>query len=180
MFSNYERLDIVFNTRVPKYWRLGYGVFRTGDKLDNNNILRRLRYITNYKEEQIQELFAGVGVTVNQETISRWLKKEEDEGYLICPDDSLIHFLDGLILKKRGPRDGPPVPSEELSNNLIFKKLKIAFSLKSEDILKLLHGQGLGLSKHELSAFFRKPSHKHYKDCLDQVLRGFLQGLAKS
>ena len=148
--------------------------------MDNNNILRRIRYIINSNEKQIQEVFAGIGVTYGLDTIENWLKRDEDEDFLQCPDEALIQFLDGLILKKRGPRNGPPPRTEELSNNLVFKKLKIAFSLHSEDILELLHEQGLRLSKHELSAFFRSPSHKHYRECLDQFLRGFLQGLANA
>lgn len=148
--------------------------------MDNNDILRRLRYVINYNEEQIQELYAGVGEIISQETIHQWLKKDDEKDYLLLPNDDLIFFLDGLILIKRGPRDGPPVRLEKLTNNLILKKLKIAFSLQSDDILKLLDAEGLRLSKHELSAFFRKPSHKHYRECMDQVLRNFLQGLARS
>jgi uncharacterized protein YehS (DUF1456 family) len=33
------------------------------------------------------------------------------------------------------------------------------------------------IGKHELSAFFRKPDHKNYRECKDQVLRNFLKGL---
>ena len=33
------------------------------------------------------------------------------------------------------------------------------------------------ISKHELSAFFRKPDHRQYRKCQDQVLRKFLRGL---
>jgi len=33
------------------------------------------------------------------------------------------------------------------------------------------------ISKHELSAFFRKPGHKHYRECKDQVFRNFLNGV---
>jgi uncharacterized protein YehS (DUF1456 family) len=33
------------------------------------------------------------------------------------------------------------------------------------------------LSKHELSAFFRRPGHKHYRKCKDQGLRSFLKGI---
>jgi len=33
------------------------------------------------------------------------------------------------------------------------------------------------LSKHELSAFFRRPDHPHYRECKDQILRGFLKGV---
>jgi len=35
----------------------------------------------------------------------------------------------------------------------------------------------LKISKHELSAFFRRPDHKHYRTCKDQILRNFLKGL---
>ena len=47
----------------------------------------------------------------------------------------------------------------------------------AEDILELLAKVDLRISKHELSAFFRKPGHKHYRECKDQVLRNFLNGL---
>ena len=56
-------------------------------------------------------------------------------------------------------------------------KLKIALNLKAEDVLKILALVDFSLSKHELSAFFRKSSHKHYRKCQNQVLRNFLNGL---
>ena len=148
--------------------------------MDNNDILRRLRYILNYNDEQVQAVLASVGETVTKETIRMWLKREEDADFLFCPNQAVILFLDGIILKKRGPREGAPPRVEKLSNNLVLKKLKIAFSLQSDDVLQLLKNEDFRLSKHELSAFFRSPSHKHYRVCLDQVLRNFLQGLANS
>jgi uncharacterized protein YehS (DUF1456 family) len=42
------------------------------------------------------------------------------------------------------------------------------------DTLKLA---GLELSKGELSAFFRQKGHKNYRECGDQIIRNFLQGL---
>jgi uncharacterized protein YehS (DUF1456 family) len=56
-------------------------------------------------------------------------------------------------------------------------KLKIALNLKAEDVLGILELAEFRISKHELSAFFRKPGHKHYRECKDQILRNFLQGL---
>ena len=56
-------------------------------------------------------------------------------------------------------------------------KLKIAFNLKAEDTLALLALNDVVISKHELSAFFRKPGHRHRRACKDQVLRNFLKGL---
>ena len=60
---------------------------------------------------------------------------------------------------------------------MVFFKLKIALDLKAEDVLSVLELADVHISKHELSAFFRKPTHKNYRECQDQVLRNFLAGL---
>ena len=60
---------------------------------------------------------------------------------------------------------------------MVFQKLRIALNLKAEDILAAFELAGFNLSNHELSAFFRKPSHKNYRECKDQVLRNFLLGI---
>ena len=69
------------------------------------------------------------------------------------------------------------MPEDHLTNNMIFMKLKIALNLKAEDILDILDLADFRLSKHELSAFFRKPGHKHFRACKDQVLRNFMNGM---
>jgi uncharacterized protein YehS (DUF1456 family) len=60
-----------------------------------------------------------------------------------------------------------------------LRKLKIALNLQADDILDILKLNDLILSKHELSALFRRPDHKNYRECLDQVLRNFLDGMEK-
>ena len=107
-----------------------------------------------------------------------WLKKEDDPLAMEITDKELAIFLNGLIIEKRGKREGPtPIPEDPLSNNLILQKLKIALSLKSDDILDLYTLVDVKMSKHELSAFFRKPNHKSYRVCMDQYLRNFLNAL---
>ena len=69
------------------------------------------------------------------------------------------------------------MPEKELSNNAIFMKLNIALNLQAEDILEIMDLSDFRMSKHELSAFFRKSGHKHYRECKDQILRIFLKGL---
>jgi uncharacterized protein YehS (DUF1456 family) len=64
-----------------------------------------------------------------------------------------------------------------LINNIVFTKVKIALNLKAEEILELLASADMVISKHDLSALFRKPGHKHYRECKDQILRNFLRGL---
>ena len=64
-----------------------------------------------------------------------------------------------------------------MTNNIIFMKLKIALNLKAEDVLEIMDLADLSISKHELSAFFRRPGHKHYRECKNQILRNFLRGM---
>jgi len=64
-----------------------------------------------------------------------------------------------------------------MTNNDVLKKLRIALKLKDTDILETLKLSGFEISKTELNAFFRKPDHRNYKECGDQVLRRFLDGL---
>jgi uncharacterized protein YehS (DUF1456 family) len=60
---------------------------------------------------------------------------------------------------------------------VVLRKLKIAFDLQADEMLSILSLADLSISKHELSALFRRPGHKHYRECKDQFLRNFLQGL---
>ncbi len=69
------------------------------------------------------------------------------------------------------------MPEMKLTNNIIFRKLKIALDLRDDDILAIMKLADLRMSRHELSAFFRKVGHKHYRECKDQILRNFMKGL---
>ena len=146
--------------------------------MTNNDILRRIRYIFDYSDTKMVAIFAMADHPVSREMIADWLKKEEEPGYVQCSDAQLATFLNGLIIERRGKKEGAqPEVEQRLNNNIIFRKLKIALSLQADDVLELLSLAGFELSKHELSAFFRRPGHKHYRVCKDQVLRNFLQGV---
>jgi len=144
----------------------------------NNDILRRIRYTFDFDDTKMMAIFAQADFDATRAQISDWLKKEDDPSFVKCNDRQLAIFLNGLINDRRGKKEGAqPVPEKHLSNNIIFMKLKIALNLKAEDVLELLALAEFRLSKHELSAFFRKPDHKHYRECQDQVLRNFLKGM---
>jgi uncharacterized protein YehS (DUF1456 family) len=146
--------------------------------MNNNDILRRLRYAFHLNDINMLELFAEGGALIEKEQLKIWLKKEEDEGFEAIYDKDLAAFLNGFIILKRGKREGElPNPEKSLNNNTIFRKLKIALSLKDEDILEILKLADFKFSKHELSALFRKPEQEQYRVCKDQVLRNFLTGL---
>ncbi|GBE02903.1 MAG TPA: DUF1456 family protein [Nitrospirae bacterium] len=146
--------------------------------MTNNDILRRIRYIFDFNDSKMIAVFGLADYQVTRGQISDWLKKEDDPAYQKCSDTLLAIFLNGLINYKRGKKEGSqPEPEQRLTNNIIFRKLRIALNLKAEDILEIMDMAGLRISKHELSAFFRRPGHKHYRECKDQILRTFLKGL---
>jgi len=146
--------------------------------MTNNDILRRIRYTFDFNDSKMIAVFGLADHQVTRAQISDWLRKDDDPAYKKCNDTQLAIFLNGLINDKRGKREGlQPEPEKRLTNNIILMKLKIALALKSEDILEIMGLANLHISKHELSAFFRKPVHKHYRDCKDQILRNFLKGV---
>lgn len=146
--------------------------------MNKNDILRRVRYLFDFSDADMISIFGQAGHQVSRAQVSDWLKKEEDPARNKCTDKDLAIFLNGLINHKRGKREGSQFePEQTLSNNAILKKLKIAMDFKAEDMIRVLSLAGLQISKHELSAFFRKPGHKHYRECKNQILRSFLNGL---
>ncbi len=146
--------------------------------MTNNDILRRIRYIFDFNDSKMIAIFSLADHQVTREQVSDWLKKDDDPAYQKCSDTHLAIFLNGLINDKRGKREGvQPEPEKHLNNNIIFMKLKIALNLKAEDVLEIMDLADLNISKHELSAFFRRPGHKHFRDCKNQILRNFLKGM---
>ncbi|MFT5432970.1 MAG: hypothetical protein ACI9OJ_003674 [Myxococcota bacterium] len=143
-----------------------------------NDIVRRLRFILDLDDSEMIAVFAKADMAVTRAQISDWLKRDDDPAYEVCSEQALGIFLSGLITHRRGAKDGPkPPPDKHITNNMVLARLKIAFELRAEDVLHLLESVGFVMSRHELSALLRKPGHKHYRQCLDQVLRNFLSGL---
>lgn len=64
-----------------------------------------------------------------------------------------------------------------MTNNDILKKLRVALKLRDEDIISILNLVNFTITKSEVNAFFRAEDHPNYKECGDQILRNFLNGL---
>jgi uncharacterized protein YehS (DUF1456 family) len=144
----------------------------------NSDVLRKLRYILDYNDDKMIQMFKNGGLDVTREKVSNFLKREEDPEYKNPQNIEFSSFLNGLIIEMRGKRDDEiPVPEKNLTNNIVFRKLTIAFSLKSDEILEILALADLRVGKPELTAFFRKVGHKNYRECKAQTLRNFLHGL---
>lgn len=157
--------------------------------MENNDILIRLRYALEIKNKEMAEIFKLGGVEVSvPEVIQILTKSDEDEQepnfQINCTSSMLDSFLNGLIIFKRGkqePKPGQPEPqpqkNREHVNNLLLKKVKIAMTLTTEDMLDIFDLAGIRVTKGELGALLRKEGHKNYMECGDKFARNFLKGL---
>jgi uncharacterized protein YehS (DUF1456 family) len=146
-----------------------------------NDVLRSIRYMLDLSDGKVVEItqLADAGFAIDKAEVQAFLKKDTDEGYAECSDAVLAHFLDGLVIHRRGRNpDSPLRPVEKrVTNNLVLKKLRVAFELKDVDMHQVFQSAGFPISKPELSALFRQPGHKNFRKCGDQLLRNFLKGL---
>ncbi|MFY4776577.1 DUF1456 family protein [Metabacillus sp. RGM 3146] len=168
--------------------------------MDNNDILIRLRYALDIKNTDMVEIFKLGGIETTKEEVLKMLIKSKDhyddeagndeeleEENIKIDNYTLESFLNGLIVFERGKQEVKPGEPERPAmtiknngsvNNVLLKKLKIALSLTSEDMIDVLNDAGVVISKGELGALLRKEGHKNYKACGDRFARNFLKGLA--
>lgn len=147
----------------------------------NNDVMRALRFVLDVNDAKIADITRLTGHPMSEGDAVAYLKKEDEEGYRRCDDETMAHFLDGLVMYKRGKDESRPTPPIELpmTNNIVLKKLRVAFELKEEDMHAILKSVDFPVSKPELNALFRKVGHSNYRACGDQLLRNFLKGLAQ-
>lgn len=150
--------------------------------MNNNDLLRSLQQVLKLSDASIVDIFKLSEHKIDQATVSNMLKNEDETGYIHCDGNCVTHFLDGLISYRRGKNEKTPQTTKEISpafsNNVILKKLRIAFDLKEDDLLELMSLGDYEVNKNELSATFRKPGHKHYRTCSDDFLMALLIGLS--
>lgn len=158
--------------------------------MTNNDILIRLRYALDIKNTDMVKIFKLGGMDFTKDEVLNMLIKVNDEQeapeeYNKCNNKMLEAFLNGLITFKRGSQPSKPgqaegaqpISGKESPNNMLLKKVKIALALTSEDMLNILYDGGVNVSKGELGAILRNPSHRNYKECGDRFVRNFLRGL---
>ena len=145
----------------------------------NNDVLRSLRYTLDISDAQMVDIIKLSGKQIAPSDLAAMLKKEDEEGFTPCDDELMAHFLDGLVFFKRGKDDSRPAQPLELpvTNNMVLKKLRVAFELKEDDMHTIMNSVDCPVSKPEMSALFRKFGHSNYRTCGDQFLRNFLKGL---
>lgn len=148
-----------------------------------NDVFRRLRYALGLNNSATISLCKLMEYELDESYLTNMMKREEEDGFMPCRDKILCIFLDALIIKNRGKQDGSLphylTSGQRLTNNEIMRKIKIAMNYQQNDMLAILESIDFRVSKGELTALFRKPDHRSYRECGDQLLRNFLKGMVK-
>jgi len=151
-----------------------------------NSVLRRVRFALSLDDSATISIFKLMDYAMEEAYLHGMMKQEEDEGFIPCRDKVLALFLDGLIIKRRGKQENPNAKppkvltgNDRISNNDILRKLRIAMNYREDDMMAILRLAQFNVGKSELTALFRKPDHRSYRACKDQLLRNFLQGMVK-
>ncbi len=147
--------------------------------INTNEILYRIKKALNLTNEEMLEAYRLEDYTMETSRLESLLKRRLDKGFEHCSYEELGVFLDGLVSLKRGPSPKKANEEEaiELTNNLILKKLRIALELKEAEMEIIFGLADVELSKQQMASLFRKAGHKNFKECSDELLMAFLEGL---
>jgi len=147
--------------------------------LNTNNILYKIQKALNLNSNEILKAYELEAYKMESTHLDSLLKRRQDKDFKLCSYEELGVFLDGLVTLKRGPSPKKSDTNEavELTNNLILKKLRIALELKEAETEIIFSLGEAELSKQQLASLFRKEGHKNFKECSDELLMAFLDGL---
>lgn len=153
--------------------------------MNNTERLMRLSDALGFEALDIVEVFELGHIEMSEEAVHKLLLGQNETPFEY---ETLEAFLNGLIVFNRGEQPLKPgqqkrqpmmVEDPRSINNVMLKKLKIAFSLSSEEMLELFKVVEISISKDKLSSLFRKEGHKSYKYCRDVYVIGFLKALGQ-
>jgi len=150
----------------------------------NDDVIQSIRFMLDINDSEIAHILKLRGYNPEQGEVANIFKSQnmpEGQKGEDCSHVLMGHFLDGLIYYKRGKdKKHPPRPIKTpVTNNMVLKKLRVAFKLREKDMHDTLEQGGFSISKPEMSALFRREGHKNYRECGDQILRYFLKGLTE-
>lgn len=146
-----------------------------------NLVLKRVSAISNLTNRQIANVLKKSNKKLTSATVDLWLLEEEDTNHVPLSSVDLSFFLNGLIIHFRGAREDGFVPEadKDLDNNMIFKKLKIAYDIQTDEIAPMFRAINRRITKNEVASFLRGANHAQYREMKDQYLRNFMSAIKK-
>ena len=106
--------------------------------MNNNDIFRRLRYIFQYSDDQMMEVFALMEQTRTRQQVCAWLKQDDSVGFLQISDRNLATFLNGRSVIAASSLDSQPVPQRRLTTSRVTLHPRTAtIAMQSEPAVTL-------------------------------------------
>ncbi len=93
-------------------------------QMTNNDILKKLRVALQLRNDQIVEILQLVDFRASRAEIDNLFRAEDHEKYVLCGDQILRNFLNGLIIYKRGTKENP-VPVENSKDSFVTRNDKV-------------------------------------------------------
>jgi len=149
--------------------------------MNTNETIGKIIEALKLDRASIIEIYQLARYPIELDHIDRWSLPSDNSEFISCSYEELGNFLDGLVILKRGPNPNSSKGDEAISltNNLILKKLRIALNLREPEIEIIFSLGEATLTKQQLSSLFRKESNKNFKECPDELLVAFLDGMSE-
>ncbi len=85
--------------------------------MNNNDIFKKLRVALQLRDDQIIEICELVDFRVSKGEIGNIFRAEDHADFMLCGDQILRNFLNGLVIYLRGTKENPKNPMEILKKN---------------------------------------------------------------
>ena len=107
--------------------------------MNNNDIFKKLRVALQLRDDQIIEILELVDFRVSKGEVGNIFRAEDHPDFMLCGDQILRNFLNGLIIHLRGTKENPKNPNEVLKQNnsaLLPKKEFVKKDFAQKDFSK--------------------------------------------
>ncbi|MEI8011860.1 MAG: DUF1456 family protein [Candidatus Omnitrophota bacterium] len=80
--------------------------------LTNNDIMKKLRVALHLRDTDIIEILRLAEFETTSSELSAIFRREDHPQYMLCGDQILRRFLDGLIIRNRGVKENAPAKQQ--------------------------------------------------------------------
>ncbi len=97
--------------------------------MNNNDIFKKLRVALMLRDDQIVDILKLVDFRMSKAEVNAFFRAEDSSGYMVCKDQVLRNFLNGLVIYLRGTKENPKDPYDQIAQN---KKEAQEFNAQNE------------------------------------------------
>ena len=85
--------------------------------MNNNDIFKKLRVALQLRDDQIVEILELVDFRMSKGEIGNLFRNEDHPNFMVCGDQVLRNFLNGLVIHLRGTKENPKNAMDVIKQN---------------------------------------------------------------